>query len=101
MSSHQFWEDDPWLVESYLKANDFERQRKSNEMYLQGYYNFIAYSTALSNFHLDGKRHKPNKYLEEPIRLIPYTEEELAQKAEEERQKTIAYFNNLAKTFEH
>lgn len=69
-------------------------------MHLQGYYNFIAVSTALSNFHLDGKKHKLNKYLEEPIRVTPLTEQEKAEKAEAERRKAIEYFNRLAKRFE-
>lgn len=100
MTVEQFWEDDPWLVKAFLRANDYIRQRNSNEMHLQGYYNFIAYSTALSNFHIDGKRHKPISYIDEPYRVTPLSEEEKAAKAEEERKKTIAYFDRLAKRFE-
>ena len=39
------------------------------------------------------------KYPTDPIRITPYTEEELAEKAEIERQKAIAFFNKLEKDF--
>ena len=64
-------------------------------MWLQGLYIFNGVSVAVGNaFRKKGTQ--PQKYLEEPIRLIPLTEEEEAIKAEEERQKTIEYFNRLA-----
>lgn len=97
MSADQFWLDDPWLAKAYREMNDLNRQRRSEEMWLQGLYVFNAISTALSNLHFDGKHHKPNKYMEEPIRVTPLTEYEKEAKAEAERRKAIAYFDDLAK----
>lgn len=99
MTAAEFWDGDPWLAAAYRRANDLIRQRKSEEMWLMGLYAFNAVSTAVGNaFRKKGTR--PQKYMEEPIRIIPYTEEEKAAIAERERQKTIDYFNNLAKKWE-
>lgn len=100
MSPAQFWDGDPWLVKAYLRAHDMERQRKSEEMWLMGAYCFRAFSTALSNLHFDGKRHRFHPYPEDVIRVVPYTEEEKAALAEQERQKAIQYFNDLARRWE-
>ena len=99
MTAAEFWDGDPWLAVAYQRAHDVTRQRQSEEMWFMGLYNFRAVSTAISNaFRAKGTR--PQKYLEEPIRVIPYTEEEKAAIAERERQKTIDYFNKLAKKWE-
>ena len=98
MSADEFWHGDPWLAYAYKKAHALRNQQLSEQMWLQGLYNFHAFSTALSNLHFDSKKnHKVNKYMEEPIRVIPLTEFEKEQKAEQERQKVIAYLNALAK----
>lgn len=97
MTADEFWHGDPWLAYSYKKAHALRNQRESEKMWLQGLYNYHAFATALSNLHFDKKNHKVNKYMEEPIRVIPLTEFEKEQKAEQERQKVIAYFNALAK----
>lgn len=97
MSPDEFWLGDPWLAFAYKRAHAYRNQQASEQMWLQGLYNFHAFSTALSNLHFDKKTHQVNKYMEQPIRVIPLTEMEKEQKAEEERQKVIAYFNALAK----
>ena len=95
MTADQFWEEDPWLAAAYRRADQFRNQRRSEEMWLQGLYNFNAVSLAIGNaFRKKGT--KPQKYLEEPIRLLPLSEAEKQARAEEERKKTIAYFNRLA-----
>ena len=67
-------------------------------MWLQGLYNYKAVYTATHNALLPFfKGGKPEKYAEEPLRIIPYTEEEKAAIAEKERQKVIEYFNKMAK----
>ena len=96
MTPEQFWESDPWLASDYRQSYQMNLQRESEKMWLQGLYNFHAFSTALSNLNFGKKRRKPNKYMEEPIRFTPLTEFEKQKKAEEERQKTIAFFNRLS-----
>lgn len=71
-------------------------QRKSEEMWLQGLYIYNAVYVVIGNA-LKKKGAKPLEYLEEPIRLLPLTEEEKAARAEEERKKVITYFDRLAK----
>lgn len=99
MTYDQFWCGDVWLAEAYYRANLLSIQRRSEEMWLQGLYNFFAVSRAVGNaLRQKGTRAKP--YLEEPIRLIPLTEEEKADRADRERRKTIEYFNNLQKKWD-
>ena len=92
-----FWQEDPWLARKYHRASELRRQRTSEEMWLQGLYNFNAFSTALSNLNFGKRRRKPNHYMEEPVRVIPLTEEEKEQKAKRERERLIHYFNRLEK----
>ncbi len=99
MPAEEYWCGDVFLTETYRRAHDLRRQRKSEEMWLQGLYNFRAFSTALSNLNFSGKPKRLNRYIDEPFRIIPLTEEEKAAKAEKERQKTIDYFNRLAEKF--
>lgn len=99
MTADQFWEQAPELVAAYRMANQLSAQRKSEEMWLQGLYICNAVGVVVGNV-LRKKGAKALNYLEEPIRLIPLTEEEKTIKAEEERKKTIAFFNRLAKNSE-
>ena len=96
VSCEEFWHGDYTVLKYYVRADELHRQKMSEELWMAGLYNFNAVSTALSNFHFDGKKHKVNRYMEEPIRLIPLTETEKKVKAKKERQKTIDYFNRLA-----
>ncbi len=99
MTASQFWDEDPWLAAAYREASEYQAERKSWEMWLQGVYNYHAVATALGNaFRKKGA--KPLNYMEEPIRVLPLTEEEKEVKAEQERQKTIAYLNRFAKQWE-
>lgn len=96
MSYNEYWYGEPGMAGDYRRAYNLMRQRKSDEMWLMGLYVYDALSVAISNaFSKKGTR--PKKYLEEPLRITPLTKEEREIKAEQERQKTIAYFDNLAK----
>ena len=96
MTAAEFWDGDPWLAAAYREAARLQNQRKSEEMWLQGLYVYNALSTALGNaFRKKGA--KAEKYMQEPIRVVPYSEREREAIAERERQKTIEYFNKLAK----
>lgn len=99
MTYDQFWHGDVWLAADYFCANQLTIQRRSEEMWLQGLYNFAAVSTALGNA-LRKKGTRAKNYPEEPIRLTPYTEAEKAARAERERRKAVEYFNNLQKEWD-
>lgn len=96
MPADQFWNEDPWLAAAYREADQLRNQRKSEEMWLQGLYIYNAVGVVVGNA-LSKKGKKPLKYMEEPIRMIPLTEEEKRAKAEEERKKTVAYFDRMEK----
>lgn len=99
MTPEQFWHGDVWLAADYYRAYQLSVQRRSEEMWLQGLYNFAALSIAIGNAtRRKGARAKP--YMEKALRLIPYTEEELTAQAERERQKAIEYFTNLQKKWD-
>ena len=85
MSYDEFWNQDPYLAVYYREMHEFKRDEENQKQWWQGLYTYIAISTALSNIHLDGKKHKVNQYLQEPLRIRPKTEEEL----EADRQRAI------------
>ena len=99
MTYKEFWYKEPHMAAHYRRAYNLKRQRMSEEMWLQGLYFYDAVSVAISNA-LAKKGTRPKKYMEEPLRIVPLTPKEKELKAEENRQKTIAYFDNLAKKFE-
>ena len=99
MTPEQFWYGDVWLAADYYRAHQLTIQRRSEEMWLQGLYNFAAVSIAVGNA-MRKKGTKAKHYPEKALRLIPYTEEEKAVLAEQERQKAIAYFDKLQKKWD-
>lgn len=99
VSCDDFWFGDYTKLNYYVQAYDLRKEAKSQEMWLQGLYFFNAISVALSNMHFDGKRHKMNKYMENPIRILPLTKTEKELKAEAERQKVIDFFDSFEKKF--
>ena len=95
MSYNDYWYGNPKMVVAYRKAHELDIKRRNEEMWLQGLYNFTAFSTALINMHFDSKPHKVNKYLEKPFDLFEKTEEEKKQEAERARQKVIDSLKRL------
>ncbi len=100
MTYDEFWYGNPERYIAYRKAHELDIRRRNEEMWLQGLYNFSAFSTALSNIHFDGKQHQPNKYLEKPIELFEKTEEEKKIEAEKAKQKVIAQLNHFKEQWE-
>lgn len=99
VSCEDFWHGDYTRLKYYAQAYDMNRQRKSEEMWLMGLYNHNAVTTAIGNaFREKGK--KPLKYLEEPIRVTPYTEEEKAAIARQERENNINRFRLMMQNWE-
>lgn len=99
MTADQFWYDEPSLVVAFRKAHTLRNQQKSEEMWMQGLYNFNAFMTALSNLNFDGKHREPNKYLEKPFDLIPKTKEQTEEDIIRQREEVIAHFSALGKSF--
>lgn len=86
---------------SYLlsQKHELEIKAQNEALWLQGFYNYSAISTALSNIHFDGKSHKINKYMEKPIELFEKTEAEKKQEAERAKQKVIDTLNKWKRDF--
>lgn len=100
MTYDEFWNQDPFLAVYCLKSHELKRDEENQKLWLNGLYTFIAVSTALSNIHFDGKKHKINHYLKEPIRIRPYTEEELKAIQERNTAVTVATLNALKDRFD-
>lgn len=76
MSYKQFWEDDPFLLNSYVKAEEIKQAKRNNELWLQGLYVDIALATELSNlFSKSGRK----KYISQPIAITKKEQERLEQ----------------------
>lgn len=100
VSCEDFWHGDYTCLKYYVETYDLNRQRKSEEMWLQGLYNYRALSVVIGNV-FKKKGSQSEQYPDNPIRIIPYTEQEKEEIAERERQKTIEYFNRLAEKWEN
>lgn len=70
MTENQFWEQDPELINVFIKAEKIRQQKKNNEMWLQGIYNLQAIASCFS---------KKAKYPKQPI---PITDQEIQNKRE-------------------
>ena len=95
MSYEEFWHGKPILAKWYRDKHLLEIEQRNQEMWMQGLYIFDAVAVAVSNCFSKRK----NKYISEPIRIIPKTEEELKAEAEETRRKMVERLNEFAKEF--
>ena len=86
MNYEQYWCQDPLLINSYIKAEEYRLMNRNREAWLQGLYNHIGLNVSLSNAF---SKHSHAKYLEKPI---PITQREI-EIQEEERVKHI--YNKL------
>lgn len=91
----QFMDSCPKELEPYDAAYKETMNRKNFMAHLQGVYFADAIAATIGNMF---KKHgtKTIKYPDEPHRIFPMTEEEIEKKKEEELEKAINYFNNLA-----
>lgn len=99
MSYSEYWELSPYLARAYRDKHRLETEKQNEMMWWQGYYNFIAYSTALSNLNFSGKHQKPNKYLEKPIRITPLTEKEEQAEKKKAENSVVSFLDAFAQSF--
>ena len=86
MTYEQYWEGQPSLVAYYRKADDMNRKRKNQELWLQGFYVYSAigsFAEILPAFPKKGAKIRP--YLEEPISIT--TADVIARKEKEQKEK--------------
>lgn len=92
VSYELFWHLTPKKLKTFEKAYRIKKRLKDEEMYMQGYYNMIAFEVALSNFGACMFGGKPEaKYLDEPILFKEQREEKMTQEEKDnlEIQKMI------------
>lgn len=102
MTWNDYWFGDVRMTAAFCEAEMLSRQKKSEEMWLAGLYNYHAVAIAIANTigRMGKKNARPQKYLEEPLRVIPYTEEEKKQREEQARQNEIAQFRRMMEMWE-
>lgn len=98
VSCETFWHGDYTKLKYYIDAYDLERQKKSEEMWMQGLYVLRAFSSVISNAF--GGKGKKVEYPKEPIRVIPYTEEEKRQIKQQEEEKVLKQFQSMMDTWD-
>lgn len=90
-----FWELTPRLFKYVGEGYRMRQRTRETELYIMGRYMMDAVSLALSN----GFRKKGTQaqgWLEEPYRIVPFSEEELAERAEKDRASAVAFFDAWA-----
>lgn len=100
MSYDLYWNGDPTLVKAYKEAHDLAIEAQNQKLWLQGFYNYSAIATAISNIHLDGKHHKINEYMEKPIDIFAKAENDPKKEAEKAKQKVIDKLNSFKKMWD-
>lgn len=94
MTDEQYWERDPYLIQTYRKAHELRIEQRNQEMYVQGLYNYDAFRAVIEAFSwgLGGRKgSRPAPYREHPISLTAHEKE-----AERQRNiaKTLAWVKN-------
>lgn len=98
MTYDEFWNGTPRMTEAYRKAHELKQDEMNFSLWLQGYYDYVAVGTALSNAFKDRGK-KADEYLKEPIRLRPKTKKELEAEQERKNQELIAKLNAWQKSW--
>ena len=93
MTSEQYWDDDASLPKYYRKADEMRRERKNQELWLQGMYIYEALcdvSPIMQAFARKGT--KPTPYTDHPYPLtVKERKEEKKQREKQERDKARRY----------
>ena len=90
MSAEQYWDGDPALTKYYRKADELNRQRRNEELWLQGMYIYealCAVSPVMNAFASKGT--KPRPYTDHPYALTK-REREFERKMREKREREKA-----------
>lgn len=90
VSYDEYWYKDPTRLKDYLKADEIRQKRKNNDLWLQGYYEYIALCSVSPILHAFAK--KGTKPIDFPKRPITMTEEEKALLDEQERKARLLRF---------
>lgn len=105
MTPEQYWDGDPTLAKYYRKADEMRRQRKNQELWLQGMYIYEALCDVSPIFNAFAKKGtKPRPYADHPYSITENertSEKKLREKKDREKAKRYmeAKMANLNKRF--
>ncbi len=93
MTPEQYWDGDPLLAKYYRQADELKRQRRNQELWLQGMYIYEALCDVAPIFHAFAKRGtKPTPYTDRPYSLTnKEREDEKRLREKRERDKARRY----------
>jgi hypothetical protein len=93
MTSEQYWDGDPTLPKYYRKADELNRRRKNQELWLQGMYIYEALCDVAPIYHAFAKKGtNPFPYPDHPYALTASErEDERKLKEEQDREKAKRY----------
>lgn len=105
MTPEMYWDGDCTLAKYYRKADQLMRNRRNEELWLQGFYIYEALVDSSPVINAFSKVHKPLPYRSEPIPLTEaeakkQEEEAERRRMEEDKAKFIEMVNEFNKKFE-
>lgn len=89
MSSHEYWEEDCWMVRAYREADRIRVQRANEQAWLQGAYIYDVMTRLYSIYNPFSKHPKAAPYPDKPYELFAKKEDEEENMTEEERQRKV------------
>ena len=93
MTYSQFWDGDPGLAVSYVKAHDLKRQERNQEMWMQGLYVYKAIQCFAPILVANPRKGaKPEHYFDKPLPLNAEQAEKQERNAKKE--KAMAYMQD-------
>ena len=84
MTYDEFWNKDPQLAKYFLKADEIRQKRENEHLWLQGYYNYIAFAYVSPIFNPFAKR--GTKAVPYPSQPLALSREEMDRREEKARQ---------------
>ena len=98
MTAEQYWDGDPTLPRYYRKADEIRKERRNEELWLQGMYIYEALCDVSPVLHAFAKKGtKPQPYSERPYAITEKQHERVEEEKERERvEKGKRYMEALA-----
>ena len=96
MSYDEFWYGDPFRAVAYRQAHRLRIEQANQQLWMQGLYVHNAVAVAINNAFSKQKQ----KYIQEPIRIFPPTEDERKAQVEANNRKLVERLNAWKDAFE-
>ena len=93
----EFWDGDYTKLKYYVRQYNVSKERRNEELWLQGIYFYEAISVALAR---GFSKHSNAKYPDKPHRITPYTEEEEELRKQKQVEEFRAALEEMGRRFE-